>query len=171
MLPDSPTLQRIARGDLSEGELWARVAREGAPLGEALDGERGHRLVTFVFRGTAATRNAVVVGGPGGFDVAGNRMQRLGDSELWFRSYRMEREARCLYEISENDSLTPPWEMDLGRGLPSVWAPDPLNPGTTRWSRWRGGATAGRCSSFRVRPRSPTASGGMSRAGRSRGSV
>lgn len=125
---ESPTLRRVANGEAELSKLWQRIERDGAPLVEELPDDPGRLLVTFLFRGTPATRNVVVVGGPAGFDTPANQMQRLGGSELWFRSYRVARGARCLYDISENDSLTPPWRTADPGGVMASWRPDPLNP-------------------------------------------
>ncbi|MFI5307149.1 MAG: enterochelin esterase domain-containing protein, partial [Polyangiales bacterium] len=125
---ESLTLRRVATGETGLHDLWEQIARNGAPLVEALPDDPDHVLVTFLLRGTCATRNAVVVGGPAGFDTPQNGMQRLGATDLWFRSYRVARGVRCLYDLSENDSLTPLWATSDHAAVVALWKPDTLNP-------------------------------------------
>ena len=125
---ESPTVRRIAKGEVALAELWQQIERDGAPLLEARPGDPSHLLVTLLLRGTPATRNAVVVRGPAGFDTPRNCMQRLGKSDLWFRSYRIARDARCCYDLSENDDSTPPWVNSNHAAAMARWRPDRLNP-------------------------------------------
>src|SRR5207302_1064112 len=55
-LIESPTLRAVADGKSTAAELWQQLQRDGAPVIEDLVGDSDHRLVTFVLRGSSATR-------------------------------------------------------------------------------------------------------------------
>ena len=109
-------------------DFWAELATRGAPLIEPLATSPRHSLVTFVWRGTAATRRVViadgVAAGAGGVDPANSQMIRLADTDLWYRSYEVRNDARFTYKLSENDSMQS--FVDPNRVSRSVV--DPLNP-------------------------------------------
>src|SRR5689334_14191758 len=102
----SARLRSLRRADITE-ELWAKIGQQGTPLVEEIE-VPGSRLVTFLYRGGPDTRQVAVVAGPAGFALPDNQMQRLGDSDLWFRSYRVAADARCFYQLAENGPQVAP---------------------------------------------------------------
>lgn len=128
----SPTISNLLH-DVRAGHVdavpafWARIERLGAPLVEATDS--GSSLVTFVWRGSAATRNVVVVDGVavavGGVNPVDSEMTNVPGTDLWYRTYKVRNDARFVYKLSENDSLQS--FVDPNRSSPHVVA-DPLNP-------------------------------------------
>ena len=107
--------------------FWAEVGRDGAPLVEDLH-EAGRLLVTFVFRGDPQTRQVAVVAGPAGFALQDNQLQRHADSDLWFRSYRVDADTRCFYQLAVNGPQVSPWQSKDLTALTASWHPDPRNP-------------------------------------------
>jgi enterochelin esterase family protein len=124
---ESAVLRRLVSGDATLNALWRHIETHGAPLVEPVPDQPDQRLVSFVFRSRPQTRNVVVVGGPAGYDAPEQRMQRLGDTDLWFRSYHVPRDTRCCYQLSENDALIPPWETTDPESATANWQPDSLN--------------------------------------------
>jgi enterochelin esterase family protein len=108
--------------------FWDELRAGGAPLVEPVPGNPDSSLVPFVWRGSPATRNVVVVdgvaAGVGGVDPANSRLIRLAGTDVWFRTYEIRNDARFTYRLSENDSLVS--FVDLKRNEASV--SDPLNP-------------------------------------------
>jgi enterochelin esterase family protein len=132
--PDSPRLLALKRalesghGEALE-EFWREVARAGAPLVEPIKDDDDNLLVTFLWRDGAAEKYVAV------FPFARvnplpHIFARMGGTDLWYRSYRLRRDARFEYLVSAQDSLAPfaareptgegGWLADL--------RPDPLNP-------------------------------------------
>ncbi len=132
--PESPRLSALktalesGRGGALE-EFWREVERAGAPLVEPLKGDDRNLLVTFLRRDGAAERFVAV------FPFARvnplpHLFARLEGTDLWYRSYRLRRDARFEYLVAAEDSLAPfaarepagegGWLADL--------RPDPLNP-------------------------------------------
>jgi enterochelin esterase family protein len=114
----------LADGDGAAVErFWAEVEAQGTPLVEpapppagpdesdplAAPGAApaGQVLVTFLWRGGAATENVVVVGPLGHREPADGRMARLPGTDVWYRTERLHAAARTVYRLAENDSLAP----------------------------------------------------------------
>lgn len=105
--------------------FWQEIAEHGAPLMEPIEDDSEHYLVTFLWRDQGDTQNVVVFSGPAGYTYpAKNQMQRLLESDLWYRTYRVRSNLRQTYMLSHNDSLTDlDWKADLGTRLVA----DPLS--------------------------------------------
>ena len=128
--PESPRMARLA-AEVAHDEpetvarFWTELAAAGTPLYEpGPDAE--HTLVTFVWRGEPATRNVLV-----NFDavtgIANLQLARLGDTDVWFRSYVLPSVAQFYYQISPDDSLVP-YEDEKDWGARSAnFRADPLN--------------------------------------------
>jgi enterochelin esterase-like enzyme len=132
--PESPRLAALKRALESGraealGEFWREVAREGAPLVEPIKGDEQNLLVTFLWRDRAAGKFVAV------FPFARvnplpHLFARMEGTDLWYRSYRLRRDARFEYLVAAEDSLSPfaapePWEAG---GWVADLRPDPLNP-------------------------------------------
>lgn len=133
--PQSSRIEALRRalesGDTAALEaFWREIETAGAPLVEPAPDGDAHLLVTFVWRGSAETRNVVVVRGPAGYDFARNQLAHLGDTSLWYKTYRARRDLRTIYWLSENDSLVPMAEVEESayQARTAGWLPDPLNP-------------------------------------------
>jgi enterochelin esterase-like enzyme len=132
--PASPRLLALksalesGRGE-ALGEFWRGVEREGAPLVEPIKGDGGHLLVTFLRRDGAAEKFVAV------FPFARanplpHLFARMGGTDLWFKSYRLRRDARFEYLVAAHDSLEPfaAQEPAGAGGWLEDLRPDPLNP-------------------------------------------
>jgi enterochelin esterase-like enzyme len=134
--PDSPRLRalqaQLASGGTTEA-FWRQIAEHGAPLVEP--GPRPHeRRVTFVWRG-ADTRNVQLLWPARSAEPLS--FERLGHSDVWFRSILLPSDTRLSYRIAVD---VPPYGGDSGltrrAALIGSAQADPLNP-----QRW--GAEAG----------------------------
>ncbi len=92
-------------------QFWRKVAEDGTPLVEPIEGAKGDVLVTYLWRGGDETKNVLVVISPNDFataeGIAGARLARLPATDLWYLSRRMRSDARFVYSLSVNDSLAP----------------------------------------------------------------
>jgi enterochelin esterase-like enzyme len=148
--PISPRVAALERatsgGDRAAlGAFWDDVTRAGTPLVEPAEGDADHYLVTFLWRATRPVGNVVVVGSHTDWNLERNRMTRLGDTDLWYRTYRLRGDARFVYSLSPDDPLTYPRDVGFGAMASEAWRdrikallrPDPLTPrpapGTTPW--------------------------------------
>ncbi|MFG2227270.1 enterochelin esterase [Streptomyces sp. NPDC048644] len=140
---ESPRLTRLAdrlaaagpdAHDALVAEFWAAVEESGTPLVEPLDGDPGHRAVTFLWRGHRATRQVLLLANRlmDRDHLAGSLLDRLPDTDIWYRTYRLRADHRGSYrmvaDISTGPQPAPPAAVqDRLRALTSHAVPDPLN--------------------------------------------
>lgn len=130
----SPRLNRLLQEFQVEGQpaldtFWREVAQQGTPLIERLADQEQQVLVTFLWRASEAIKNVVVIGQlDTGQAFAENCMQRLLDTDLWYKTYQMRSDLRAAYALSPNDSLIPYHQVEDWLERVKTWQPDPLNP-------------------------------------------
>jgi enterochelin esterase family protein len=111
------------------GEFWDAVKKEGTPIVEKVEGDPKNFVVTFIWRGGDEVSNVVVFAGLKANEPLRNRMTRLGQTDLWFKTYLIPSSARFSYLLSVNDSLKSLDEVkkdEIG-GRVSTFKLDPLN--------------------------------------------
>lgn len=152
------------RGALEE--FWREV-RGQAPLKEPMPGAAKFMLVTFVWRGDAATRSVSMRGGPP-TGLVELPLSRLADSDLWYRTVPLPRDARFTYYLRVNAPRTEvvyETAENFNRDFPPQ--ADPLNPRafegssllempdapTQEWAGRRPGVAAGRLTRRQVESR------------------
>ncbi|MCB0095539.1 MAG: DUF3327 domain-containing protein, partial [Caldilineaceae bacterium] len=130
----SPRLKKLLH-DLQGGKqsaldtFWPEVSQQGAPLIERMADDAQHVLVTFLWRASEPIENVMVIGQLGaGQDFAENCMQRLLDTNLWYKTYQLRSDLRAAYALSPNDSLVPYHKVEDWLERVKTWQPDPLNP-------------------------------------------
>src|ERR687896_379808 len=83
--------------------LVQRAAQEGTPLIDQVDGNPRDVLLTFVWRGTAATKNIAVVGTF--LQAPLVAMTRIGNSGVWSLATKVPAGARFEYWLAENSPM------------------------------------------------------------------
>ena len=126
-LPLSPRLQalqeRLKSGDRNAlDSFWKEIAERGAPIIEPAAGSEDEVLVTMLWRAREDTRNVFVfrLG-----DVS-KPMTRLLDTDLWFKTFRLQKGARFTYQFAAN--LPDPKEWRGVTQFAGAVRNDPLNP-------------------------------------------
>lgn len=129
---DSPRItllqQALTSGNTAAlATFWQAIVAHGAPLIEPIEGDTAHHLVTFLWRDRGETQKVVVWGGPAGLDhPEHNQMTRLLDTDLWYRTYRVQTDLRGVYSFSVDDALTS-IDAENANDAPHFMT-DPLNP-------------------------------------------
>ncbi|MDH0303509.1 MULTISPECIES: alpha/beta hydrolase-fold protein [unclassified Pseudomonas] len=119
----SPTLRALQRQLATGGDtraFWKARAREGTPLVEAIPGQPGQRLVTFLWRG--AQDNVRLFGAPSGNHEP---LSRLGTSDVWYGSFEVPAATRLSYQMAPDVPVS-----DDRRVILASTRRDPLNPNT-----------------------------------------
>ena len=135
----SPCLAALA-ASLKAGEqaslaaFWARVETEGTPLVEpdleASLQQTKHSLITFLWRGGHGERRVRVtnVGSSGG-ELA--PLERLGESDIWYRTISLRNDARFRYEFDVERAVAVPDSAGGGEVFTvTATRKDPLNKKT-----------------------------------------
>jgi enterochelin esterase family protein len=125
--PLSPRLavlrDRLKSGDLSAlDSFWREITENGAPIVEEVPGNDRDVLVTMLWRAKEEARNVFVfrLG-----DVS-KPMVRLLDTDLWYKTFRLQKGARFTYQIATN--LPDPKEWRGITRFAGALRNDPLNP-------------------------------------------
>ncbi len=115
--------------------FWGELVKEGTPIVEAIPGDAKHVLVTFLWRGGAEIKNCVLFSPVGATDwdfssvqLAQNQLTHLPDTNVWYKTYWLRKDARFSYRLSPNDSLVPSAEVKDWNERRATWQRDPLNP-------------------------------------------
>ena len=126
---ESPMLRSVKRSvESGEGteHFWQQIRAGGTPLVEFNDVvpplASSEALVTFLYRG--AHRNVRLFGAPSGDH---DEMDRLGNSDVWHRSYRVPRTARIAYRLAPDVPVFPGSAWESRRAILATAQRDPLN--------------------------------------------
>jgi enterochelin esterase-like enzyme len=83
--------------------FWEEVGKSGGPLIERLPDEAQNMLVTFLWKGSATTKNVLIVWFPYAMQSPDKyRLVQIGDSGVWYRSVKVEKRKRFIYRLAEN---------------------------------------------------------------------
>ncbi|MEW2356774.1 alpha/beta hydrolase-fold protein [Spirillospora sp. NPDC029432] len=118
----------------AEEGFWGEVEERGTPLVEPIPGDPGHLAVTFLWRGTGATRRvlALVNRLMDPLDLGGSLMRRVPGTRVWSITYRMAPDHAGSYRLASGEA------EDL-REVAARAGHDPLNGRTipVRWGEGR----------------------------------
>lgn len=126
--PQSQIIQEVAR-KLGQGEssdaFWAEVEKDGLPLIEPLPpAEDGTEqvLMTFLVRG--ARSNAMLLGAPTNDH---EKLIRLGESNIWYRSFAIPATTRLSYRIAPDVPVLPEGGRAAREAILAQVQADPYN--------------------------------------------
>jgi len=114
---------RLTSGDRTAlDKFWKEISEQGAPMIEPAAGSDRDVLVTMLWRAREETRNVFIfrLG-----DVS-KSMTRLLDTDLWYKTFRLQKGARFIYQFAAN--LPDPKEWGGVIRFAGVVRNDPLNP-------------------------------------------
>ena len=135
--PSSPRLlalqDRLISGDRTAlDKFWKEISEQGAPIIEPVAESDHEVLVTMLWRAKEETKNVFVfrLG-----DVS-KSMVRLLDTDLWYKTFRLQKGARFTYQFATN--LPDPKEWGGVDRFAQVVRKDPLNPlqDIERWNEF-----------------------------------
>src|SRR5215813_13030496 len=124
--PLSPRLkalqERLKSGDRSAlDSFWTEIRQHGAPMIEPADNDR-EMLVTMLWRTREETKNVFVFR----LGEVNKPMVRLLDTDLWYKTFRLQKGARFIYQLATNLPDPTTWQGIVR--FASVTRNDPLNP-------------------------------------------
>ncbi len=134
---------RALRASVEQGErdsvnlFWEEVKKAGAPLIEPIAGDRENMAVTFLWKGKPDTENVIVLWLPYvGVTPDEFLMARLGETDVWYKTIKVDRKMRLAYTLAPNAARLCPLSLGIDNDAITMVAaaarPDPLNP-----KRWR----------------------------------
>jgi enterochelin esterase-like enzyme len=125
--PLSPRLaalqDRLKSGDRTAlDKFWKEITERGAPMIEPVAASNRDVLVTILWRATEETRSVFVFQLPG----IEKPMTRLLETDLWYKTFRLQQGARFVYRLATNLPDSKEW-VSLAR-FGGAMRRDPLNP-------------------------------------------
>jgi len=147
LTPPKPLVEsqriRALRASVQHGEresvdaFWEEVKKAGAPLIEPIAGDSENMAVTFLWRGKPDTHNVLVLWTPyAGVVPDEYLMERLGETDVWYKTIKVDRKMRLAYSLAPNAAWLRPFSLGIDNDAITMIAaaarPDPLNP-----KRWR----------------------------------
>jgi enterochelin esterase-like enzyme len=137
--PTSPRLAKLhvallagTRAALST--FWQTIAQQGTPLIEPLPDDPAHILLTLLWRATEPVTTVAIIGyladAIDGVAVGSNHMRCLLDTDVWYKTYRVRKDLRTMYQLAPNDPLIPDAAPQDWAARRANWRPDPFNPRT-----------------------------------------
>src|SRR5712692_1880231 len=102
--------------------FWKEISERGAPIVEEVPGNDRDVLVTIVWQAREETRNVFVFR----IDDVNKPMVRLLDTDLWYKTFQLQKGARFIYQFATN--LPDPKEWRGIARFAGVLRNDPFNP-------------------------------------------
>ncbi|TYG35426.1 DUF3327 domain-containing protein [Lonepinella koalarum] len=107
-------------------EFWQQVTKQGTPLIEPVE-NTDENVVTFLWRG--AKHNVWLWGSPSREDHH-DQLERLFDSDIWFKSYQLPNDSLVSYGFAPDVPTLPVSQGEQRRAMLATLQADPFNPHT-----------------------------------------
>jgi enterochelin esterase family protein len=102
-------------------QFWLEMKAGGTPLVEPVPGDKGHVLLTFLYRTGGAAKGVLLTSGLTGRENPKERaLARLPDTDVWYKTYRIRSDMRFSYGFVPN--------RDPDSDSRTIPVRDPLNP-------------------------------------------
>jgi enterochelin esterase family protein len=124
----------VERGERdSVNSFWEEVKKAGAPLIEPIAGDRENMAVTFLWKDKPYRKNVLVLWLPYvGVTPDEFLMTRLGQTDVWYKTIKVNRKMRLAYTLAPNAARLHPMSLAFDADAITMTAtaarPDPLNP-------------------------------------------
>ncbi|WP_084315566.1 alpha/beta hydrolase [Clostridium hydrogeniformans] len=86
-------------------EFWTYVEKNHTPIIEEIDGDDDNVIVTFLYKGNEDTKNVVVLSGLSLYDHNLGMMEKLLDTNIWYKSFKARNDLRFDYNLCVNHPL------------------------------------------------------------------
>ncbi|WP_242825984.1 alpha/beta hydrolase-fold protein [Clostridium tunisiense] len=91
-------------------EFWKEVKEDNTPIIEEIQGDTDNVLITFLYEGDKEVENVVVLDGCVGLDYEKNKMDRILDTDIWYKTFKVRNDLRFRYFLTVNDPLNEDWQ-------------------------------------------------------------
>lgn len=91
-------------------EFWKKVKENNTPIIEEIQGDTDNVLITFLYEGDKEVENVVVLDGGLGLDYEKNKMDRIQDTDIWYKTFKVRNDLRFRYFLTVNDPLNEDWQ-------------------------------------------------------------
>jgi enterochelin esterase family protein len=91
-------------------EFWKDIKQNKTPIIEEICGDTDNVLITFLYEGSNKVENVVVLDGCVGLDYENNKMDRILDTDIWYKTFKVKNDLRFRYFLTVNDPLNEDWQ-------------------------------------------------------------
>jgi len=91
-------------------EFWKEIKENNTPIIEEIKGDTDDVLITFLYEGDKDVENVVVLDGCVGLDYEKNKMDRILDTDIWYKTFKVRNDLRFRYFLTVNDPLNEDWQ-------------------------------------------------------------
>jgi enterochelin esterase family protein len=91
-------------------DFWKEIKESNTPIIEEIQGDTDNVLITFLYEGNKEVENVVVLDGCVGLDYDKNKMDRILDTEIWYKTFKVRNDLRFRYFLTVNDPLNEDWQ-------------------------------------------------------------
>jgi enterochelin esterase-like enzyme len=134
----SPRLARLSKEIATAGEaalnnFREEIQKQGTPLIEPIPADETHVWLTFLWLAKEPVQNVVVFSGLTNYAytravLPDIQMTRFAETHIWFKTFKVRRDARFAYQFSVNDSLIAEEDETDDNARRARLRSDPLNP-------------------------------------------
>ncbi|MGH4123448.1 MAG: alpha/beta hydrolase [Clostridium sp.] len=83
-------------------DFWTSIEKEGAPLIEKIPTDKDNVLLTFIYKEKKAIENILIYGAIPGYRYSENVMEKLLNTDIWFKTYKVRNDVKFKYNFSLN---------------------------------------------------------------------
>jgi len=107
--PRISRLQKEIKLDKTEGvsKFWKEIEKSGTPIFEEIEGEDKYNIITFLFREEEKVKNIICYNLFVTEDINEGLLERIEDTDIYFKSYKILKGIRDTYCLSKNNPLEP----------------------------------------------------------------
>ncbi|UCC20524.1 MAG: hypothetical protein JSV62_04340, partial [Promethearchaeota archaeon] len=109
-------------------EFWKEIKKKGTPIFENIEGDDENNLITFLVQGDEDTENIVIFNIFVNEDVQEGLLEKIEDTNIYFKSYKIPKGVRETYCYTKNNPLKPKDPSENIFEHKDLIIPDPLNP-------------------------------------------
>lgn len=121
--------QELQNGNIDAlKEFWQEVATQGSPIVEPITGDSERSWLTFLWQAKEDLNGVSVISLVTG--LSDNKMTRMLDTDLWFRTCQVQNDLRATYQLEPDDPRNPRNDGEDMLTRFARYKHDPFNPNT-----------------------------------------
>ena len=103
-------------------EFWNYAQENHTPIIEEIENDADNVLITFLYKGNKDTRNVVVLSGLSLYDHNLGMMEKLLDTDIWYKTFKAKNDLRFDYHLCVNHPLNNNHEEKMKSIVPDPFA-------------------------------------------------
>jgi len=114
-------------------KFWREIEKKGTPIFEEIEGDDEYNIITFLVKAEKEVQNIVCFSVFVTEDIKEGLLERIEDTDIYFKSYRILKGIRETYSLSKNNPLEPKDPIENIFKYKDLIFSDPLNSKVGFW--------------------------------------